>query len=323
MTPRRHIFTAAALGLLAAPARAQQGRAVTIIVPFAPGGSTDIGARLIAPRLAAHLDQTVVVENRAGAGGATAAEYARRLPPDGQSLLLGVAATQAVNPALFADLPYDPERDFAAVALLGVTGFVLVVAAGSGITDVQGLIARLKAEPGKHNFGSAGVGSMPHLAGEWFAKGAGVQVEHIAYRGGGPAMQALLSGEVTFMIESVPTVAGAIADGRLRAIARASQRPAGPQAGLPTIADLAVPGFDAETWLLALAPAGTPAPVLLRFNRAFNAALAEPDLVRRLAEIGTIAVSDSTPESATAFARDELARWRRVVAETGARIERR
>lgn len=323
MTLRRHIFTAAALGLLAAPARAQQGRAVTIIVPFAPGGSTDIGARLIAPRLAAHLDQTVVVENRAGAGGATAAEYARRLPPDGQSLLLGVAATQAVNPALFADLPYDPERDFAAVALLGVTGFVLVVAAGSGITDVQGLIARLKAEPGKHNFGSAGVGSMPHLAGEWFAKGAGVQVEHVAYRGGGPAMQALLSGEVTFMIESVPTVAGAIADGRLRAIARASQRPAGPQAGLPTIADLAVPGFDAETWLLALAPAGTPAPVLLRFNRAFNAALAEPDLVRRLAEIGTIAVSDSTPESAAAFARNELARWRRVVAETGARIERR
>ncbi len=323
MTLRRHIFTAAALGLLAAPARAQQGRAVTIIVPFAPGGSTDIGARLIAPRLAAHLDQTVVVENRAGAGGATAAEYARRLPPDGQSLLLGVAATQAVNPALFADLPYDPERDFAAVALLGVTGFVLVVAAGSGITDVQGLIARLKAEPGKHNFGSAGVGSMPHLAGEWFAKGAGVQVEHIAYRGGGPAMQALLSGEVTFMIESVPTVAGAIADGRLRAIARASQRPAGPQAGLPTIADLAVPGFDAETWLLALAPAGTPAPVLLRFNHAFNAALAEPDLVRRLAEIGTIAVSDSTPESAAAFARNELARWRRVVAETGARIERR
>ncbi len=323
MTPRRHIVTAAALGLLAAPARAQQGRAVTIIVPFAPGGSTDIGARLIAPRLAAHLDQAVVVENRAGAGGATAADYARRLPPDGQSLLLGVAATQAVNPALFADLPYDPERDFAAIALLGVTGFVLVVAAASGIMDVQGLVARLKAEPGKHNFGSAGVGSMPHLAGEWFAKGAGVQVEHVAYRGGGPAMQALLSGEVTFMIESVPTVAGAIADGRLRAIARASQRPAGPQAGLPTIAELAVPGFDAETWLLALAPAGTPAPVLLRLNRAFNAALAEPDLVRRLAEIGTIAVSDSTPESAAAFARDELARWRRVVAETGARIERR
>jgi tripartite-type tricarboxylate transporter receptor subunit TctC len=322
MTIRRRHALAAGLALLPLPLVAQ-GRTLTLVVPFAPGGSTDIGARLIATRLAAHLGQTVVVENRAGAGGSTAADHVRRLPPDGQTLLLGVAATQAVNPALFADLPYDPEKDFAAVALLGVTGFVVVVPAASGITDLAGLLARLRAEPGRHNFGSAGVGSMPHLAGEWFAKGTGVQVEHVAYRGGGPAMQALLSGEVTFMIESVPTVAGAIADGRLRAIARASQRAAGPQAGLPTISDLAVRGFDAETWILALAPAGTPAPVLQRLNAAFNAALAEPDLARRLAEIGTIAVADSTPDTAAAFARDELARWRRVVAETGVRIERR
>lgn len=322
MTRRRHLLAAAALGLAPVPLAAQQGRTVTLVVPFAPGGSTDIGARLVATRLAAHLGQTVVVENRAGAGGSTAADYVRRLPADGQTLLLGVAATQAVNPALFADLPYDPERDFAPVALLGVTGFVLVVLASSGITDMAGLLARLRAEPGKHNFGSAGVGSMPHLAGEWFAKGTGVQVEHVAYRGGGPAMQALLSGEVTFMIESVPTVAGAIADGRLRAIARASQRAAGPQAGLPTISDLAVRGFDAETWILALAPAGTPAPVLARLNAAFNAALAEPELAGRLAEIGTVAVADSTPETATTFAREELARWRRVVAQTGVRITR-
>lgn len=322
MTRRRHLLAAAALGLAPVPLAAQQGRTVTLVVPFAPGGSTDIGARLVATRLAAHLGQTVVVENRAGAGGSTAADYVRRLPADGQTLLLGVAATQAVNPALFADLPYDPERDFAPVALLGVTGFVLVVLASSGITDMAGLLARLRAEPGKHNFGSAGVGSMPHLAGEWFAKGTGVQVEHVAYRGGGPAMQALLSGEVTFMIESVPTVAGAIADGRLRAIARASQRAAGPQAGLPTISDLAVRGFDAETWILALAPAGTPAPVLARLNAAFNAALAEPELAGRLAEIGTVAVADSTPETAATFAREELARWRRVVAQTGVRITR-
>jgi tripartite-type tricarboxylate transporter receptor subunit TctC len=323
MTRRRHLLAAAALGVAPRPLAAQPGRTVTLVVPFAPGGSTDIGARLIATRFAAHLGPAVVVENRAGAGGSTAAEHVRRLPPDGQTLLLGVAATQAVNPALFADLPYDPVRDFAPVALLGVTSFVLVVPASSGITDLAGLLARLRAEPGKHNFGSAGVGSMPHLASEWFAKGTGVQVEHVAYRGGGPAMQALLSGEVTFMIESVPTVAGAIADGRLRAIARASQRAAGPQAGLPTISDLAVRGFDAETWILALAPASTPAPALARLNAAFNAALAEPELAGRLAEIGTIAVADSTPETAARFAREELARWRRVVAETGVRIERR
>lgn len=325
MTMHRRSLLAAGLAVAPAATRAQTapGRTLTLVVPFAPGGSTDIGARLIATRLGVHLGQNVVVENRAGAGGATAAEYVRRQAPDGQTLLLGVAATHAVNPALFADLPYDPERDFAPVALLGVTGFVLVVPSGSGITDMAGLLARLRAEPGKHNFGSAGVGSMPHLAGEWFAKGTGVQVEHVAYRGGGPAMQALLSGEVTFMIESVPTVAGAIADGRLRAIARASQRPSGPQAGLPTIAELAVPGFDAETWILAFAPAGTPGPVLARLNTAFNAALREPDLVGRLAEIGTVAVADSTPDGAADFVRAELARWRRVVAETGVRIERR
>ena len=324
MTLSRRRAMAAAIALMPAGALAQApgGRPVTLVVPFAPGGTTDIGARLVAARLAAHRGQPVVVENRAGAGGATAADHVRRQPADGTTLLIGTASTHAVNPALFADLPYDPIRDFAPVALLGVTGFVLVVPAATGITDMAGLLARLKAEPGRHNYASAGVGSMPHLAGEWFAKGAGVQVEHVAYRGGGPALQALLTGEVTYMVESAPTVAGAIADGRLRALARASLRRSGPQADLPAIADMGIPGFDAETWILAFAPAGTPAPVVARLNAAFNAALAEPELVRRLAEVGTVAVPDSTPESTATFVRSEGERWRRVVAETGVRITR-
>ena len=311
-------------GLALAPATlAAQGRATTLVVPFAPGRSTDLGVRLIAPRLAAHLGQNVVVDNRPGAGGATAADHVRRAAPDGQTLLIAVAATHGVNPAVFPDLPYDPERDFAAVALLGVTGFVLVVRAESGIADLAGLIARLRAEPGRHNYGSAGVGSMPHLAGEWFRTGLGLDVEHVPYRGGGPALQALLSGEITFMIESVPTVAGAMADGRLRGIARASARDSGPLAGLPSIAANGIPGFDAETWILAAAPAGTPEPVLARLNAAFNAALSEPELARRLREIGTEPVTDSTPASAAAHIREEVARWRRVVAQTGVSIERR
>ncbi|MBB5690026.1 tripartite tricarboxylate transporter substrate binding protein [Roseomonas alkaliterrae] len=323
MTLRRRQALAAALGLLPAPGFAQQARALTLVVPFAPGGTTDIGARIIAARLGAHLGgQSVVVENRAGAGGATAADHVRRQPADGTTLLIGTASTHAVNPAVFTDLPYDPIRDFAPVALLGVTGFVLVVPAASGITDMAGLVARLRAEPGRHNFASAGVGSMPHLAGEWFAKGAGVRVEHVAYRGGGPALQALLTGEVTFMVESAPTVAAAIADGRLRALARASLRRSGPQADLPAIADMGIPGFDAETWILAFAPAGTPGPVVARLNAAFNATLAEPEVSRRLGEVGTVAVADSTPESAAAFVRNEAERWRRVVAETGVRITR-
>ncbi len=322
MTMKRR--TALAAGLLFAPMTAHaQTRSVTMVVPFAPGGTTDIGARLIAPRLAAHLGQNVVVENRAGAGSATGAEHVRRQAPDGQTILIAAAATLAVNPALFPDTPYDPIRDFAPIALLGVTGFVLVVPAASGITDLAGLIAKLRAEPGKHNYASAGVGSMPHLAGEWVRHALGLQTEHVAYRGGGPAMQAMLSGEVTFMVESVPTVAGAIADGRLRALARASLRPAGPFASLPAIADQGVPGFDAETWILAAAPAGTPPATLTRMNAAFNAALAEAELAQRLAEIGTIAVADSNPASASQFVAQELGRWKRVITETGVKIDRR
>lgn len=323
MTLHRRHALAAALALLPAPLLAQQGRALTLVVPFAPGGTTDIGARIVAARLGAHLGgQSVVVENRAGAGGATAADHVRRQAPDGTTLLIGTASTHAVNPAVFTDLPYDPIRDFAPVALLGVTGFVLVVPAATGITDMAGLVARLKAEPGRHNFASAGVGSMPHLAGEWFVKGAGVRAEHVAYRGGGPALQALLTGEVTFMVESAPTVAAAIADGRLRALARASLRRSGPQADLPAIADMGIPGFDAETWILAFAPAGTPGPAVARLSAAFNATLAEPEVARRLAEVGTVAVPDSTPESTATFVRNEAERWRRVVTETGVRITR-
>lgn len=311
-------------GLPALPfaALAQDVRALTLVVPFAPGGSTDIGARLIAPRLSHHLSRSVVVANRAGAGGATAADYVKRLPPDGETLMLATASTHGVNPAVFADLPYDAERDFAPVALLGVTAFLLVVRADAGFTDTAALVARLRSEPGRHNYGSAGVGSMPHLAGAWFCHAAGIRAEHIAYRGGGPALQALLGGEFTFMIESAPTVAGAIADGRLKALARASARPGGAYGALPAIADQGLPGFDAETWQVALAPAGTPAPVLLRLNAGFNAALREGELAERLRALGTEAVADSTPETAAAHIRAEIARWRRVVTETGVRIER-
>lgn len=316
---RRGLIAGLALAPIGAVA---QGRTVSLVVPFAPGGSTDLGARLIAPRFGVHLGQPVVVENRPGAGGATASEQVKRAAPDGQTLLLAVAATHGVNPAVFRDLPYDPERDFAAVALLGVTGFVVVVRTESGITDLAGLLARLRAEPGRHNFGSAGVGSMPHLAGEWFRSGYGLQVEHVPYRGGGPALQALLSGEITFMIESVPTVAGAMADGRLTPLARASRRADGPLAGLPAIADQGIAGFDAETWILAAAPAGTPAPVLARLNAAFNAALAEPELAQRLRGMGTEPVTDSTPEMAARHIHDEVARWRQVATTAGVRIER-
>ncbi|MBU8545841.1 MULTISPECIES: Bug family tripartite tricarboxylate transporter substrate binding protein [Roseomonadaceae] len=319
--PGRRALLAASLTCLAAPALAQ-GRPISLVVPFAPGGTTDLGARLIAPRAAHHLGVPMVVENRPGAGGATAADQVRRATPDGQTLLFAVASTHGVNPAVFDDLPYDAVADFAPVALLGVTPFVLAVRADHPARDAKALVDLLKREPGRHNYASAGVGSMPHLAGEWFKSEIGAQVEHVAYRGGGPALQALLTGEVGYTIESIPTLAGALADGRVRALARATKRPGGRYGNIASLAELEIADLDAETWIMATAPASTPPAVLARLNAGFNAAVAEPELGRRLSEIGTEPIADSTPESAAAHVRAEIARWRGVVQRAGLRIQR-
>ena len=322
--PRRALLAAPGL-LLAGQADAQPAfpsRTVSLVVPFAPGGTTDLGARIIAPRAAHHLGGQMVVENRPGAGGATAADAVRRAAPDGHTLLFAVASTHGVNPAVFDDLPYDAERDFAPVALLGVTPFALVVRGDSPVRTAADLVALLRAEPGRHNYGSAGVGSMPHLAAEWFKAEAGVTSEHVAYRGGGPALQGLLAGEVTWMIESIPTIAGVLADGRVRALGRATKRPGGRHGSIPSLAEQGIANIDAETWIMAVAPAGTPGPVLSRLNAAFNAAVAEEEVRRRLADIGTEAIVDSTPETAAAHIRAEIARWRAVVQRAGLRITR-
>lgn len=323
--PGRRAFLAGsaalATSLLATPSLAQ-GRPITLVVPFAPGGTTDLGARLIAPRAAHHLGAPVVVENRPGAGGANAANQVRRAAPDGQTLMFAVAATHGVNPAVFDDVPYDAVADFAPVALLGVTPFVLAVRADHPAQSAKDLVDLLRREPGRHNYGSAGVGSMPHLGGEWFKAETGIQAEHVAYRGGGPALQALLAGEVTYLIESIPTLAGALADGRVRALARTTKREGGRYGDIPTLAGLGIADIDVETWIMATAPAGTPSETLARLNAGFNAAVAEAELGRRLSEIGTEPVFDSTPESAAAHVRAEIARWRGVVQRAGLRIVR-
>lgn len=321
MPPTRRALLALP-ALLPITARAQP-RGASLIVPFAPGGTTDIAARLIQEALGRALGAPVVVENRPGAGGAVAAEQAKRAAADGSVILLATASTHGVNPAVFPDLPYDAERDFAPVALIGVTPQALAVNPRLPATDVAGFIALLRAEPGRHNFASAGVGSITHLAGEWFRQAAGgLDFVHVPYRGGGPALQAVVAGEASFTIETTATLAGAIRDGRVRALAVATRERSRAFPDLPTLHESGLAGFNAGSWTMAVVPAATPAPVVARLNAAFNAAVAEPEVARRLAEIGTEPVTTSTPESAAAHIRAEIARWREVVRAANLRIER-
>ncbi|WP_206934712.1 Bug family tripartite tricarboxylate transporter substrate binding protein [Roseococcus thiosulfatophilus] len=320
-TGRRALF----LGGLLAPgiARAQGGRPVTLLVPFAPGGTTDIAARLIQEALSRALENLVVIENRPGAGGAVAAEAVRRAAPDGRTLLLATASTHGVNPAVFPDLPYDAERDFAPIALFGVTPQALAVNPGLPLRETAHLIALLRAEPGRHNYASAGVGSITHLACEWFLQAAGgLRATHVPYRGGGPALQAVASGEVTFTIETTATLAAALRDGRVRGLAVATRARSRAFPELPTLHEEGLTGFNAGSWTMAVAPPGTPAETLLRLNAAFGRAVSDPEVARRMAEIGTEVVADSTPESAAAHIRDEIARWRSVVEAAGLTITR-
>jgi tripartite-type tricarboxylate transporter receptor subunit TctC len=319
---RRGVLGATA-ALAAGPSLAQSGGTTSLLVPFAPGGTTDIAARIIQEALGRALGGPVVIENRPGAGGAVASDQVRRAAPDGRVLLLATASTHGVNPAVFDDLPYDAERDFAHVALFGVTPQALAVRPGLPVRSVAELIALLRAEAGRHNYASAGVGSITHLACEWFLEAAGrLEVTHVPYRGGGPALQAVIAGEATFTIETTATLAGAIRDGRVRALAVATRARSRAFPELPTLQESGLAEFDAGSWTMAVAPAGTPAPVVARLNAAFNRAVAEPEVTRRLAEIGTEAVLDSTPESAAAHVRAEIARWRGVVQRAGLRITR-
>jgi tripartite-type tricarboxylate transporter receptor subunit TctC len=308
------------LALLApVPALAFPDRALVLTVPFAPGGSTDIAARLIAERLGAALSQRVVVENRAGAGGAIGAEAVRRAPADGHALLMASASTHGVNPAVFADLPYDALTDFAPVALTGVTPLALMVPPG-GAAGLAGLRAALAGGGGA--YASAGAGSITHLAAELFLARAGLRAEHVPYRGGGPAMEAVARGEVPFGFETLATLAGPARDGRVRllGLAAAARSPALPD--LPTLSELRLPEVEVSTWNAVLAPAGTPAARQEVLAAALIRVLDEPELAARLARLGVEVPRPTGPAETAAFIRAEIAKFRAVAAAAAIRLER-
>jgi tripartite-type tricarboxylate transporter receptor subunit TctC len=319
---------AAAATLPGLPSRAQAQPAVTrLIVPYAPGGPIDVVARALAERVRDTLG-TVIVENRAGAGGNIGADLLAKAAPDGRTLGIGAVATHAINPWLYAKLPYDPLRDFTPITLLAQVPNVLVMnpdtAARLGIASVADLVAYAKRHPGRLNYGSGGNGSAGHLVGEWFKSQAGVFMVHIPYAGGNPAQLALLSGQVDLNFDNLASAAANIRAGKLRAIAVTTAQRSSAMPELPTIAEsgaaLGLGTLDIHTWFGLFAPAGLAADRLAAIHRAATAALGSAEMKAVLASL-LAEPAPTTPEQFGAFVRDELAKYQKVVKASGARLD--
>jgi tripartite-type tricarboxylate transporter receptor subunit TctC len=330
---RRRLFLAiaAAVGLAASPLALAQGAAypskqIRLIVPYPPGGPLDVAARTLAERVKDSLG-TVIVENRAGAGGNLGVDYVAKQPADGYTLVIGAVATHAINPWLFAKLPYDPVRDFAPITLIAQVPNVLVMtpetAGRLGIDSVPSLIAYMRRNPGKLSYASGGNGSGGHMAGELLKSMARVSMVHIPYAGAAPAQLGLLAGQTDLMFDNLASAAANIRAGKLRAFAvtTAGRSPSFPE--LPTMAEAGgkeLAGFDVTTWFGVMAPAGTPAPVVARLNDEFRRALATPEMRERLKAMGA-EPAPTSPEQFAAFIRAELAKYEKVVKFSGARVD--
>jgi tripartite-type tricarboxylate transporter receptor subunit TctC len=309
--PRRVLLAAPALAL---PARAQDGRPIRFIVPYPPGGPTDLVGRIAAASMA---PQPVVVENRAGGGGSIGAGEVTRAPPDGSVLMVNASA-HVILPHLQPGLPYDAVTDFTPISELVKVPLIVVVPAASPIRDIAGLIAA--ARGGRLSYASSSIGGAPHLAGELFKLMAGVEMTHIPYRGSGPALQDLLGNTVQVMFDSLASSAGHVRSGALRAIAvtTAARLPAYPD--VPTVAEAGVPGYEITTWYGLWGPPRLPAAIATRMRDAVAQGLATPEATTRLAALGAVQVA-STPEEFTRFVASESARWGKLVRDAGIRGE--
>ncbi len=329
---RRLVFAiAAAVGLVTSPVVLAQGAAypskpIRLIVPYPPGGPLDVAARTLAERVKDSLG-AVIVENRAGAGGNIGVDYVAKQPADGYTLAIGAVATHAINPWLFARLPYDPIKDFAPITLIAQVPNVLVMppetAAKLGVGSVPDLIAYMRRNPGRLSYASGGNGSGGHMAGELLKSMARVSMVHIPYAGAAPAQLGLLGGQTELMFDNLASAAANIRAGKLRAFAvtTATRSPSFPE--LPTMAQAGgaeLAGFDISTWFGVFAPAGTPQPIVARLNDEFRKALVTPELRERLARMGA-EPAQTSPEQFAAFVRAELARYEKVVKFSGAKVD--
>ena len=322
----RFVFRMAAGALLAAFALLSHAQApyptkpIRIVVPFPAGGTTDILARAVAQKLTETLGQSVVVDNRPGAGGNIGAELVAKSPPDGYTLLMGTVGTHAINPSLYAKMPYDHVKDFVPVILVAGVPNVLVVNPSVPANSVQELIAYIKANPGKVNFASSGSGTSIHLSGELFKTMAGVSMTHVPYKGSTPALTDLMGGQVQLMFDNLPSSLPQIKAGKLRALAVTSAQRASALPDVPTVAEAGLPGFEASSWFGLLAPAGTPKDIVTKLNAEVAKWLATPEAREKLASQGAIAAGQS-PDDFTRHIAAETAKWQKVVKESGAKVD--
>ena len=319
------LLTACALAaLLSAPVSAAQQnyptRPIRMLVPFAPGGGTDISARVIGQKMTEALGQQVIVDNRTGASGHIAMEITARAAPDGYTLIMSTVAPMAFSPALFASLPFDPLKDYAPVALASSTVFVIVVPPRLPAKSVKELIALAKSQPGKFAFASGGTGGASHIATELFQLMAGTNMVHVPYKGGGAALPEVMSGQVSLLFADVIGARGFVAAGKLRALGVTSKVRSKVMPDVPTISEAGLSGYEMTSWNGVLAPAGTPRPIIDRLNAVIVRILPLPDVAERLAGDGS-EFGKNTPEQFAAFIRSEYAKWGKIIRTAKIKIE--
>jgi tripartite-type tricarboxylate transporter receptor subunit TctC len=307
-------------GATHAHAQDYPNRPITLVVPYAPGGGNDAMGRGAADRMSKVLGQQIVIENRGGAGGSIATRQVARAEPDGYTLVLGGTGTLAINPTLYANVGYDPRKDFAPIGLIGTSALLILVNKDLPVKSVQDLIALAKREPDRLNYASAGVGSGIHLATVHFANEAGIRLTHIPYKGSGPALTDLVGGHVAIYFSSLPPAIGLMKDGKVRALAvtGATRSPVFPD--LPTVAESGLPGFEAVLHYGIAAPAGTPRPIIDKLNAALRAAVGSDELKSRLAAEGAEPLGSTPDEYAADIDREET-KWSAIVKKSGAKAE--
>ncbi|MDW5442159.1 tripartite tricarboxylate transporter substrate binding protein [Polaromonas sp. SM01] len=322
----RSLSAAVALGtglLASMPAAAQAAypsKIITMVVPFSAGGTTDILARIVSQALTTELGQSVIVDNRAGAGGNIGGQAAARAPADGYTLFMGTVGTHAINAALYKKMPFDPIKDFAPLTRVANVPNLLVANPKQPFKNVKELIAYAKANPGTLNFGSSGSGSSIHLSGELFKTMAKVDMQHVPYKGSAPAVTDLLGNQIAIMFDNMPSAIQHVRSGKLVPLAVTTAKRSPELPDVPTIAEAGVPGYEATSWFGLFAPAGTPPAVVAKLNTAIVKVLAKADVKKKINEQGAEVYSE-TPEQFSAFIQKEAVKWGKVVRESGASVD--